>query len=278
MRFEVETGSWPSETPVGIEPTITGLQPVAWPFGSSVEYPRQESNLISDLRRVVCHPPHSEDKSIPARIRTGSQTLEESDVAPLHHRDNKGRRLDSHQHKAVYGTAAFLYRATSAQAGAQGFEPCRAALETACSPRSTLLSQGCPGGIEPAAATFTGSHAKPLHHRHHPSAPRPGFEPGTPRSKRGMMVPFTIGASSGRQGSRTLISLGRTALAERPGQPYPATFRKWTARDSHPHFRRAGPAPSSWTSSPISDPGWTRTIVAWMWARSLCRPTTGPLQ
>ena len=55
--------------------------------------------------------------------------------------------------------------------------------------------------------------------------PRPGFEPGTPRSKRGMIVRFTIGASSGRQGSRTLISVGRTALAERPGQPYPATFR-----------------------------------------------------
>src|SRR6185295_6799371 len=51
------------------------------------------------------------------------------------------------------------------------------------------------------------------------------FEPGTPRSKRGMMVHFTIGASSGRQGSRTLISVGRTALAERPGQPYPATFQ-----------------------------------------------------
>src|SRR5262249_47779408 len=60
---------------------------------------------------------------------------------------------------------------------------------------------------------------------------RPGFEPGTPRSKRGMMVHFTIGASSGRQGSRTLISVGRTALAERPGQPYPATFlRKYEER------------------------------------------------
>ena len=55
-------------------------------------------------------------------------------------------------------------------------------------------------------------------------APRPGVEPGTPRSKRGMMVHFTIGASSGRQGSRTLISVGRTALAERPGQPYPAAL------------------------------------------------------
>ena len=72
---------------VGIEPTSTGLQPVAWPSGSSVKYPRQESNLISDLRRVVCDPPHPEDENIPARIRTGIQPLEESDVAPLHHQD-----------------------------------------------------------------------------------------------------------------------------------------------------------------------------------------------
>jgi hypothetical protein len=120
------------------------------------------------------------------------------------------------------------------------------------------------------------------------------------------MVHFTIGASSGRQGSRTLISVGRTALAERPGQPYPATFHsvdppgiepgfpacragvvpldhepvqsgewgsnhvlllprqadyrfptpcKWTARELHPHFRRAEPAPSCWTSSPVIPDG-----------------------
>ncbi len=49
------------ETPVGIEPTSTGLQPVAWPSGSSVKYPRQELNLIHDLRKVVCAPAHPED-------------------------------------------------------------------------------------------------------------------------------------------------------------------------------------------------------------------------
>jgi hypothetical protein len=54
---------------VGIEPTVTGLQPVAWPFGTGVKHPRQESNLISNLRRVVCDPPHSEDKNVPTRIR-----------------------------------------------------------------------------------------------------------------------------------------------------------------------------------------------------------------
>src|SRR5262249_32729740 len=81
--------------------------------------------------------------------------------------------------------------------------------------------------------------------------PRPGFEPGTPRSKRGMIVPFTIGASSGRQGSRTLISVGRTALAERPGQPYPATFPLWTHRGSNPDFQSAELVSSHWTMSPF---------------------------
>ena len=41
--------------------------------------------------------------------------------------------------------------------------------------------------------------------------------------------PFHHRGNSGRQGSRTLISVGRTALAERPGQPYPATFRSGRA-------------------------------------------------
>src|SRR5437016_4899753 len=120
-----------------------------------------------------------------------------------------------------------------------------------------------------------------------------------------MIVRFTIGAPCGRQGSRTLFSVGRTALAGRPGQPYPATFHaldppgiepgfpacrtgvvpsgmspqvrgvgtlptvsgfqgwritaflppEWTARDSHPHFRRAEPAPFYWTSSPVIPDG-----------------------
>ncbi len=132
--------------------------------------------------------------------------------------------------------------------------------------------------------------------------------------------PFHHRGNSGRQGSRTLISVGRTALAERPGQPYPATFRsgracvsrslvvseretqatvspcsqgsgdrthalqrpkladcrfpiprQWTAGDLNPDLRRAKPASSLWTSSPNQ-----RTIVAWMWARSLRRWTTGP--
>ena len=63
------------------------------------------------------------------------------------------------------------------------------------------------------------------------------------------MVHFTIGASSGRQGSRTLISVGRTALAERPGKPYPATFHQWTHRGSNPDFQSAELVSSRWMDS-----------------------------
>ena len=134
--------------------------------------------------------------------------------------------------------------------------------------------------------------------------------------------------SSGRQGSRTLISVGRTALAERPGKPYPATFHQVDPPGIEPGFPvcRTGVVPldhepiqsGEWGSNPRSpaskaggfplsyplsgprgirtlisgvrsrrppvgpaarsDPGWTRTIVAWMWARSRRRWTTGPLQ
>src|SRR5262249_32821164 len=86
----------------------------------------------------------------------------------------KSRRLGLHQYDPLYGSGAFLRRATSASepsvvsrqawraerrqppgeqrrrqvsAGVQGFEPCQAALETACSPRSTLLSKIQESGI-----------------------------------------------------------------------------------------------------------------------------------
>jgi hypothetical protein len=71
---------------------------------------------------------------------------------------NQSRRLDLHQHRAVYRTAAFLFghvgtptaltpgpsptsraRGAAQQAGVRGFEPRWAALETASSPRRTLL-------------------------------------------------------------------------------------------------------------------------------------------
>ena len=74
------------------------------------------------------HPPHSRGNSVPS----------------------KSRRLDSHQHKPVYKTGAFLSRATSAEAAiaaaqARGFEPRMSVLEADCSPRSTLVEIGSKG-------------------------------------------------------------------------------------------------------------------------------------
>ena len=41
-----------------------------------------------------------------------------------------------------------------------------------------------------------------------------------------MILRFTIGNRSGRRGIRTLTPRGAHSLAPRPGQPYPATFRR----------------------------------------------------
>ena len=141
------------------------------------------------------------------------------------------------------GPLPFCIEPRRHKAGAHRVELCRAALETACSPRSTLLSR-VSGGNRTRRLDLHRATCQPLHHRHHHSpsspgwirtsdlphvtgmscrwttgpVPRPGFEPGTPRSKRGMIVRFTIGALSGRQGSRTLISgvENRLSRAARP--------------------------------------------------------------
>ena len=244
------------------------------------EYPRQESNLIPDLRRVVCDPPHPEDRSIPARTRTGIRTLGKSDVVRYTTRTNK--RADGWIRASMRrftGPLPFSIEPRRQRAGAQGFEPCGAALETACSPRSTLLNgirlsafghrppragtrrpkadrwptpdrTGCPRGVEPATSTVTASHAdryttNTIHqtafgYRHsaskaaesrwskadsRPITPRPGLEPGTPRSKRGMISVSPSGPKRKARESNPHLQW-RTALAERPGQPYPATFQE----------------------------------------------------
>ena len=163
----------------------------------------------------------------------------------------KSRRLDSHQHEAVYGTAAFLNRATSAfPKGVRGeSNPPPRPSQGHMQNHYTTDTISSPGWIRTSDLSHVTGMSCPLNDG--TVIPRPGFEPGTPRSKRGMMVHFTIGASSGRQGSRTLISVGRTALAERPGQPYPATFHQWTHRGSNPDFQSAELVSSRWTMSPF---------------------------
>src|SRR5262249_4632883 len=70
------------ETPVGIEPTSAGLQPAASPSGSSVDQcPRQESNLVRDLRTVACFRHTPRTVSIPTWIRTRAQTFGGSDAS-----------------------------------------------------------------------------------------------------------------------------------------------------------------------------------------------------
>ena len=61
-------------------------------------------------------------------------------------------------------------------------------------------------------------------------------------------------------------------LANRPGEPYPATFRiQWTHRESNPDFRHARAVSSRWTMSPLRSvdrPG-SRTPISWLQARRL---------
>jgi hypothetical protein len=137
-------------------PLQTALQAVADPSGSSVvsiKCPRQESNLVLDLRRIACAPAHPEDVLFPTRFpaeesnlvgqlrtlpcfrhtrraclrniptwnRTRTWTFGRSNAIrytigtqPQSVTIKKSRRLDSHQHEPVYKTGAFLSRATSA--------------------------------------------------------------------------------------------------------------------------------------------------------------------
>src|SRR4029077_6822732 len=95
------------------------------------EHPGPDSDRVPGLRRARC--------------------------CPLHHQDSESRRLDSHQHEPTYEIGAFLRRATSARAAAQGFEPCPTALETACSPRSTLLYGLSSGYLEGVGPSPSGS-------------------------------------------------------------------------------------------------------------------------
>ncbi len=153
-------------------------------------YPDLESNQDLDLRRVPCR--------------------------PLHHRDYQSRRLDSHQHEAVYGTAAFLRRATPAvRQERKDSNPVPRRWRPRALPGARSCP-GCPGGIEPAASTLTTSRAgRYTTDTTRRCSPPPGaptrIRTRNPRVETWDDVRFTTGASSGRRGSRTLISIARTA-------------------------------------------------------------------
>ncbi len=74
---------------------------------------------------------------------------------------------------------------------------------------------------------------------------------------------MSVSPSGQAEGNRVEPSspVWRTALAERPGQPYPATFRKWTHRESNPNLQSAELVSSRWTMSPCSQGSGDRTHV-----------------
>ena len=131
-----------------------------------VQRPAEESNPVLQFRGLPCDPAHPQGPSVSTRNRTwiwtfgGSYAIRctiETFSIPTWSRTrtralgeprairytigtyHQSRRLDLHQHDAVYRTAAFLFEPRRQQAGVRGFEPRGAALETASSPRRTLL-------------------------------------------------------------------------------------------------------------------------------------------
>ena len=66
-------------------------------------------------------------------------------------RTNKSRRLDSHQHEAVYGTAAFLNRATSAKvSGPRGSRTLISGVRSRRRPVGPAAQSVIPDGLEPS--------------------------------------------------------------------------------------------------------------------------------
>ncbi len=75
---------------MGVEPTkncFAGSRLTVWLQRHVIQCPRQESNLVLDLRRVACDPQHSENMyqfSAPPRNRTSSGSFEDCHALPAH--------------------------------------------------------------------------------------------------------------------------------------------------------------------------------------------------
>ena len=133
--------------------------------------------------------------------------------------------------------------------------------------RRTSLTppKGYLSGVEPPPSGSQPDVQKPLHHRHHlvVSAPTRTRTRNT-QLEAGHDFHFTIGACfistnlAEGKGFEPSSRRAGTALAERPGQPYPATFRfffQWTHRESNSDFQTAGLMSSRWTMSPSTVSG-----------------------
>ena len=104
-----------------------------------------------------------------------------------------------------------------------------------------------------------------------------------------MIIHFTIGAISGRQGIRTLIPLRGNRLSRAARQTVSDYLPfEWTAGESNPDFRCAKPVSSRWTSSPMIEnelesastftegPPENRTRVPLPTKEACCRNTCRP--
>ena len=69
------------------------------------------------------------------------------------------------------------------------------------------------------------------------------------------MISVSPSSQSGPAGESPHMVVKPHGLANRPGEPYPATFRiEWTHRESNSDFRHARAVSSRWTMSPLSGP------------------------
>jgi hypothetical protein len=107
------------EMPVGIEPTSTALQAAAWPSGSSIFLNAECGIENNRTKRIHCLL-FRVLRSAFERAGGGGRTriIRITGAAPF--------CVEPHRH-------LFL------PARAQGFEPCPAVLEAACTPRRTLV-------------------------------------------------------------------------------------------------------------------------------------------
>lgn len=109
----------------------------------------------------------------------------------------------------------FLFHFALPEGGAGGVEPHHLSLHraacyryTTCRTKRTascLAVRVIPGGIEPPTSSVSGRRPEPLGHRI--IVLRLGFEPRTPRSRRGM-ISVSPPKQSGGEGIRTLMPIG----------------------------------------------------------------------
>ena len=109
---------------------------------------------------------------------------------------------------------------------------------------------------------------------HFPPAPRPGFEPGTPGSKPGMMSVSPSRQKRKARESNPHLPLGRTVLAGRPGEPVSGYLPSVDPPGVEPGSPVCRPGVVPLDHEPVvSGPPGTRTPIPA--SRRRCRPV-GP--